>query len=351
MDTLKFSSRTFHLVVALLIAAACLFGWLPVDAAYALPFVALATHPFPIQPELTAVAIAYKNSKLIADGVFPYLSVGSRTFKYLKHTAAESFTIPDTAVGRKSAPNQIEFSATEVQDSVADKGLDDPIPQDDIEAARAAGYDPIARGTEGIMDLVLLDREKRSADLAFDANQYAAANKVTLSGTSQWSDFTNSNPVSDVLGGLDACIMRPNVLVIGRAAWTKLIQHPKIAKAVLGNAGDVTIANRLQIAALFELDEILVGEGWLNTAKKGQAASYARVWGKHAALIYRDPLALSGGQRPTFGFTARFGSRIAGSSPDKNIGLRGGEMVRAGESVKELICANDLGYFIKDAVA
>lgn len=311
----------------------------------------MATHPFPIQPELTAVAIAYRNLRLIADGVLPYLPVGSRTFRYLKHSLAEGFTIPDTKVGRKSRPNEVEFSATQVEATVEDYGLDDPVPQDDIDTARAAGYDPLARATEGIMDLVLLDREKRVADMVFDASQYAAANKVTLSGTSQWSDFANSNPISDILTGMDAMVIRPNVMVMGRQVFTKLIQHPKVVKATYGDNTDAGVARLRDIAELFGLDEILVGDAFVNTAKKGQAASLARAWGKHVALIVRDPLALSSGQRPTFGFTARFGTRVAGSMRDEHIGLRGGERVRAGESVKEVICANDLGYFIQNAVA
>lgn len=348
---MKTSLTTRYLLVALF-GALCLLAQVSLpDSGGAIPILFAIVAPFPVQPELTAVAIAYRNAKLIADGVFPYLPVGSTEFKYLKHTAAEGFTVPDSKVGRKSAPNEVEFSATEVTAKTEDEGLDDPVPQHDIELANTAGYDPLGRAVEGVMDLILLGREKRSADLAFDANQYAAANKTTLAGANQWSDFAGSNPINDILVGLDACIMRPNVMVLGRAVWTKLIQHPKIVKATYGDATDAGVARKRDVAELFELEEILVGEGWINTAKKGQPAVFARVWGKHAALILRDPLALSTGQRPTFGFTGRFGSRIAGAMPDPKIGLRGGQRVRAGESVKEVICANDLAYFIQNAVA
>lgn len=305
--------------------------------------------PFPIQPELTAIAIAYRNARLIADDVAPRVPVGTQEFKYLRYTLAESFTIPDTKVGRSSAPNQVDFSATEVTDSTVDHGLDDPVPQADIDNA-PPNYDPLGRAVEGTTDLILLAREKRTADLVFDANQYATANKTTLSGTSQWSDFVNSDPVANIMTGLDACIMRPTVMVIGRAAWTKLATHPKIAKAVLGNSGDVTIATRQQVAALFELEDVLVGEGWVNTAKKGQPPALARVWGKHCSLIYRNRLADTR-RGMTFALTAQWGSRVSGSEFDRDIGLRGGQMVRVGESVKELITANDLAYFIQNAVA
>lgn len=344
---------TGYLQLALLVVGilGVCFGLLPEIGGVSAGWIAMAVAPFPIQPELAAIAVAYRNSRYVADSVLPRVPVGSSEFKYFKYALGEGFTLPDTKVGRKSAPNEVEFSATETTDKTQPYGLDDPIPQDDIDKARAAGYDPVGRAVEGVTDLVLLDREKRTADKVFDANNYGAANKVTLAGTSQWSDFTNSNPVSDVTTGLDAMVMRANVMVFGRAAWTKFSQHPKICKAVFGNNTDAGIVTRAQIAALFELDEVVVGEGWINTAKKGQAASLARIWGKHASLIFRDGLATPDGKRVTFGFTAQFGPRIAGAQPDSKIGLKGGQRVRVGEEVQEVITANDMGYFFQNAVA
>ncbi|MDH5524448.1 MAG: hypothetical protein OEY01_10720 [Desulfobulbaceae bacterium] len=304
---------------------------------------------FPIQAELTAIAIAYRNTRLIADEVMPRVPVGKSEFKYFKYAMAEGFTLPDTRVGRKSKPNQVEFSATEETASVEDYGLDDPIPISDINNA-PPNYDPEGRAVEGIMDLVLLDREVRVANMVFNAANYGAANKVTLSGTDQFSDFSNSDPVERLTACLDACIMRPNAMTIGRPAFSVLARHPMILKAINRNSGDAGIATRQAIADLFELEEVLVGEAWVNTAKKGQTASLSRAWGKHISLQYRNKLADTR-RGMTFGLTAQHGGRIAGSTFDKNIGLRGGKEVRAGESLKELILANDLGYFIQDAVA
>ena len=305
--------------------------------------------PFPIQAALTAIAIAYRNTRLIADEVLPRVVVGKQEFKYLLHTLEEGFSIPDTRVGRKSRPNEVSFNATEQTASTEDFALDDPIPQADLDNA-PPNYNPRSRATEGIMNLIELDREVRTAGLVFDANRYGTANKVTLSGTAQFSDFVNSDPIGVITDALDAMIMRGNIMVIGRPSFSKLARHPEIVKAVHGNSGDAGIVQRRAIADLFELEDVLVGEAWVNTAKKGQAASLSRTWGKHIALIHRDKTAHTG-SGATFGLTGQFGGRIAGSIPDKDIGMRGGERVRAGESVKELITAADLGYFIQNAVA
>lgn len=309
----------------------------------------MAITPFPIQPTYTAIAIAYKNAKLIADSVLPRIPIGTQEFRYLKHALAESFTLPDTKVGRKGQPTRIDFSAIEVADKTEDFGLEDAVPQSDIETA-PDNFDPLGRATEGLTDLILLNREKRAADLVFTLGNYPTTNRRTLSGTSQWSDFTNSQPISDILDALDSVVVRPNVLVLGQATWNKLSQHPKIVEAVFGTGAKTGIVKREAVADLFELDEILVGQGWVNTAKKGQAASLARVWGKHALLFNRNNLA-DNNRGVTFGYTAEFGNRIAGAYEDKNVGLRGGQVIRVGESVKELIAANDLAYFFQNAVA
>jgi hypothetical protein len=319
--------------------------------------------PFVIQPQLTAVTLAYRNQQFIADAVLPRVPVLSSSFKWSQFTLADGFTIPDTRVGRKSAPNEIDWTASEQTSSTVDYALDDRIPQSDIDAAASAPavanarpLDPRMRSTELLSELIALDREKRVADLMFTLGTYPSANRTTLSGTSQWSDKAASDPITAILNALDVPLYRPNVLVLGRAVWTQLRQHPKVTAAIYpvgGNAGaGAAPVSRQALADVLELDEVIVGEGWVNSAKPGQTPTMVRLWGKHAALIYRAPVVASPTSSMTFGFTAQYGTRIAGTiERDASVGMRGGERVRVGESVKEVIAANDVGYFFQNAVA
>lgn len=323
----------------------------------------MAQAPFVIQPRLTAIAMTYRNQALVADSLLPRVAVDSPSFKYSKYTLADGFTIPDTRVGRKSGVNQIDWSATETSDFVVDYGLEDAIPNFDIMAAQAAmnvqgtmPIDPEARSAQLLEDLVQLDRENRVATLMTTLGTYPSANRTTLSGTSQWSDLTNSDPVQAILTALDVPVIRPNVLWMGQATWTKFRSHPKVTAAIFAMGGNATgggsVVSREAVAALFELEEVVVGQSFLNSAKPGQTASLARTWGKHAGLIYRSPTLLSPINNVSFGFTAQWGDKIAGTiMNDMSIGLRGGVRVRVGESVKEVVCANDVAYFFQNAVA
>lgn len=316
----------------------------------------MAKTPFIVTPELTAIAVAYRQGNLIADQVLPYVPVDTTSFKYRKFALADDFTVPGTKVGRKSAPQQVEFGETEATDSVDDHALDSGVPNSDIEAyerGRAAGQtgatDPQARATMQVMSLVKTARERRAADLVFNPATYGTGNKLTLSGTSQWSDFTNSNPQTAIMDALDSMVMRPTIAVFGRATWSKLSTHPKLCAAVFKNGTNAGVISKQAFADLFELEDVFVGDGWINTAAKGQAPTVTRLWGKHAAFLHRNMQADSQ-FGITFGFTARFGNPVGGYIDDPDMGMRGGRRVRAGESVKELVTANDLGFFFQNAV-
>lgn len=315
--------------------------------------------PFVVDTALTAIAIGYVNpaDSLIADRVLPRMPVGGEKFKWLEYPIAEGLTVPDTLVGRKGRVNKIEFSATERTGSVDDYGLEDDIPQSDVDAAaqqRAAGlsvYDPRGRAASMLTRLIELDREVRVAGLVFALGTYSASLRATLSGTSQWSDFANSAPIDVITAALDQPVMRPNTAVFGQATWTRLRQHPHVVNAIKGGNLNRGMVSREQFAELFELKEVLVGQSFLNTASKGQAATLARTWGKHAAFLYIDAATNTDVGNFTFGFTAQHGTRLAGSMENPNIGLKGGETIRVGETVKEIIAAQGAGYFFQNAVA
>ena len=316
----------------------------------------MATTAFPVNNELAAIAIGYKNRDidLIADAVLPRVQTPKK-FAYTAYNKADGYTVPPTRVGRKSEPTMVDFGGVQVNDEVVDWGLDDLVPNDEIEAwdsmqIKGAMVNPLAKSTSLLTGLILLDREIRVANTVFSAAAYAAGNATTLSGTSQWSDFANSNPLDAMLAALDVPLFRPNKLVLGQAAWTKLRQHPRLIQAANASAQTGGAITRQQLAELLEIKEVQVGAGFVNTAKRGQTPTFSRVWGKHAALLYVSE-DMANADQPQFGFTAQWGTRIAGVKESPTTGLRGGQRVRVGESVKEVICAPDAGYFFQNVVA
>lgn len=311
----------------------------------------MSSTPFPMDPALTAIAIAYRNAELIADRVLPRIDpVPKRTFSYNQYPAGTLFTLPDDRVGRRGTPRQVSYDETRQTGEVEDHGLDDPIPQDDIDQAAAQGAkSPIDRSVAFHSSLIALGREVRVAALVFAAGSYPSTNRATLSGSSQWSDAA-SDPIADIEAAIATPLMRPNKAVFGQGTWSAVRRHPKIVKAANKTSGDTGLVSKEAFAEIFELEEVLVGTAYVNTAKKGQPISLSRTWGKHAAFVRVDPMA-DNNNGVTFGITVPYGTKIAGATPDKNIGLRGGQTVRVGESLKEVIVSGDCGYFYQNAAA
>ncbi|SOC41570.1 major capsid protein E [Rhizobium subbaraonis] len=306
--------------------------------------------PFPVDPVLVGIIQAYKNDKLIADDVLPRLNplLPKEEFKWWFFDFAQFITLHDTKVGRKSEPNQVEFEAQERTSRTDDYGLDDLIPNVD-QANAPAGYDPRAFAAQKLIDLVLLDREVRVANKTMSAATYGVNNKETLTGTSKWTDAA-STPIKHVAAAADTMIIRPNNAVCSRSVWTALRTNPSVLRALTPSGSQDGYANKRAVADLLELDDILVGEGWLNIAKPGQSPVRARVWPNKFLLFHKAALADSVSAQPTFGWTAQFGTRVSGSLPQPKAGLRGSELVRSGESVKEVISAPELGYLFEGVI-
>ncbi|MDI9407693.1 MAG: phage capsid protein [Candidatus Pacebacteria bacterium] len=309
----------------------------------------MATTPFSINPELTAIAIAFQNpdSVLIADSVLPRTPV-SKKFSWTKTDVAQGFTVPDTAVGRKSAPNQVDLKSTSQSAECVDYALDDAVPNADIQADNM-GVDPLGKAVMGIANYLKLSREVRVAGMVFNTANYAANQTATLAGNDQWSNAA-SDPIAAIKDYFDSMLIRPNIGILGQTTWSKISRHPKIVQAIYKTNQGAGVVTRQAFAELFELQELYVGSSFVNIKAPGQNPTFNRVWGNHAAFLYRDRVA--GTQTGvTFGFTGQFGEVIAGSMEDRDVGMRGGIRVRVGESLKEIICSPECGFYFQNAVA
>lgn len=303
---------------------------------------------FPVDPELTGIAIGYRNREMIADSVLPPIpAIGQSEFKWWYYPPEQSFTVPNTKVGRRSEVPEVNFEGEERTGSTEDWGLNHGLPQRDVDNA-PEGSNPLGRVTEMLTQLIELDKEVRVAKQVFSASTYAAGNQVTLSSADKFSS-ADSDPLKLLLESLDAVIMRPNQITFGQGAWREFRMHPKVIKATNKNSGDAGAAAIEAVKELLEVQNIYVGRALVNTARPGQAANMQVAWGNHVALQYIDPLATNQ-FGTTFGYAVPYGNREAQQWFDKKIGLKGGTRVQVGESRTEIIAAPDLGYLIRDVI-
>ena len=318
----------------------------------------LASGPFETQTRYSQIALGVTPRGAIADMVCPRIRAPFK-FTYTKLTETDLFTVPATRASRAARVNEVEFGATDVNDSVEDYALSTPVPYRDINESNSQGspYDPLEVATMGLSKLMMLDREIRVAGLVFGSANYPTGHKATLSGTSQWSD-ASSDPLNAILEKMEAPLVRPNTLVFGQQTWTKFRQHSKIVEAInMSGAGDKAsgAVSRQAVAELFELDNVYVGMAQYNTAKPSAtgAASYSYVWGKSAALLHIDPSpTVMMNAEPTFCFTAEAMARYMGTYDEPGRGTgQGSRIVKVSECIKEVVSWNAAGYLWSAAVA
>ena len=332
--------------------------------------------PFPHDPARTAIVQMYTEPGMIADRVLPLTPpLGKSEFKWFRYKIDDSFIVPDTRLGRKSKPAEVEFEGEEVTDSTHHYGLSDSVPQEDVDAAGATGTsskewaDPVDTAIIRMTHLLKLDREVRVANLVFGADHYGTDYKETLAAGDRF-DAATSSPLKTLEEALTKPIFRPNIAVFGQAGWSAFRQHKDVLAATNKQSGaEAGLASRRAVAELLEVDEVLVGRSRVASNQQGQDLALKRAWDKSVACLYRGayggsatPSGVAGSERQeglqadlaraTFGFTAVYRPLNAYSRFNEGVGIKGVTELIVRESSKEVISGGEgFGYLISGVAA
>jgi hypothetical protein len=311
--------------------------------------------PFPYSARDIALAVTYKNGKLIAEDVIPVRgpSLKLKSAMYWEFDFGQMIQLGglDTRVGRRGRVKTIEVNAKRVPFMVYDYGLGAEVPQEDIDQAGEArmgapAYDPLRHHILALTDILLLEREKRVADLFMSAGTYNPA-QVYAVGAGNKFDDPAANPIKFVRDRLRNMIMRPDSCAMSYNTLEMLQMCPAFLQAYHGegsiNKGMVPVEF---IQQQWGISKIHAGEAWINTARPGQATTTQRAWQDGTISFFvnnqmADPI--TSDTTATFAFTAEYGTRVAGRKFNPDIGLRGGVEVKSGWSINEIICGKDLG--------
>lgn len=300
---------------------------------------------FVVDPALSNVSIKYTNESFIADSIFPVLSVSKMSGVYYVYDKS-NLRVDKTLRAIGAASNEVEHSASTVSYRTDDHALKEFVP-DQIQDQADSALDPLVDATESVTEKLMLDRELALATLI--TNTSNVTQNTTLSGTSQWSDYTNSDPIADIRTARttihSATFRKPNTLILGKQVFDVLADHPQIVERVKYSAMGV-ITEEL-MARVLQVEKIIVGEAGYNSAAEGQTDSLSYVWGKNAIVAYVAPRV--GLRQVSFGYTITYGNRVAKKWRDED---REGTYIRIGDdNYVQKIVAVGAGYLIKTAVA
>jgi hypothetical protein len=260
-----------------------------------------------IDPILTEIARGYRSPKAaIANVLFPLVNVAQRGGKIISF-GPDDFKLVSSVRAPGTNTKRVQFGYASGNFSLVDYRLEAVTPWEIQEEAGAVpGIDLIAMNVRRVQNVMALEREKQAADLARNADSYASTNKETLSGSGQWSNPA-SDPIADVLEAKEAVRKqigeRPNTLALAPVVLTALRNHPKVLDR-LSTAADRPPASMAQLAALFEIAQIIEGE-----AVYHDGTQFQDVWGNDAILAYTTPASLAEMGSPNYGYTYQLQGR------------------------------------------
>lgn len=309
---------------------------------------------------LTNISVGYDNpDEFMASNFFPSVRVGKQSDKYyvfnrdlwgrrtddLRYPGSEANELPPMTLSRDTY-------------FIEEHALEDVVPDEEIENADNP-LQPAQDATTRLTNTILLNRELAMTDILFATGNYATNHVVTLSGTAQWNDYTNSDPIADVKTArsqIHRAIFRdPNTVIMGYEVAVKLEDHPDFIERIKYSQPGIT--NDQIIAAMLGIPNFRrAGAGYLTSAY-GAAETTDYVWGKNVVLAWVPP---NPGRRiPSFAyeFVQPYGAGLLQPTERWREEKRKSDVVRVSRRYDLKLIAVDgtgksvAGYLIKNAIA
>jgi len=305
-----------------------------------------------VDAALSQLSISYQNPSFVADLIFPTVPVTKQSDKYFTFDKADMFRSEADvrAVGTIANRGGYRLSSSAYFCDNYAFGKAQP---DEVEANADEALAIDQADTEYVTHQVALKWERVMAEKVFATSVWGKDYTGVSSGESgdqfrQWSDLSNSDPITDVAEGhnyiLSQTGVEPNTLVLGKDVVTQLLHHPDIT----GRMGTttLTLVTEQVLAQLFNVPKVIIGKSIYNSAAETATATMAYNWGK---AIWLGHVATSPAKRtPSAGYCFQWGQnevRRYREEAEKQDVLEM-QMYKTAE-----ITGSDLGVYFASAVA
>ena len=243
----------------------------------------------PVNPVLTNLSIAGRNKNFLAEKIAPFSVQPQKSGTYFIYTPSYWMRVPTGSVRPSDGPyTQLGYGVTTDTFSTVEHGYEKLLP-DPVRNASQTPEDLQMKDVQFLTNALQLDLEKSVADKLFTSSVWGAGD-VTLSGTNQWDDYANSDPIKDAKTARLAIHQLvgefPNTMFIGISSWQKLIEHPLLLDKYKYTQKGILTEDL--VAAVFGVNEVVVGDTSYNSAAEGQTAVGANIWGPNALFLCRN---------------------------------------------------------------
>ncbi len=304
-------------------------------------------------PVLTTIAQGNQQNDLVGNWLFPRVNVGMRGGQIITY-GRESFM---QYSGMQRAPGtatpRVQFGYAGAPYTLLDYSLEGKLPyeleEESLSAANGFSIDGAQLAISSVSEIMDLRLEIAQATLATTFTNFPVGNRITLSGTAQFNDYVNSNPLTVIETGKGAIRAatgkKPNTGVIATSVWDVVKYHPVLKDYTKYTGREVAT---LEIfAALTGIPNWYLGDA---IASNDAGTVLSDVWGKDIVLAYTRTGTLQAGGAPTFGYTYNLDGYPLAEDPyvDRN---QKSQLFPVTRVEAPVIAGAGAGYLIKTAIA
>lgn len=294
---------------------------------------------------LNQLSVAYQNDVYIGERLMPPINVNGRmAASYYTYGKRDQLAYPDDTMADRANANELSRTRSLTSISLTPRALREYVDELTLNNPEQP-LNELVEATNNTLEGILFRREKRIAAIVGAAASYGS-NTAALAAADRF-DVTTGDPIGTILSGLpNIWGGRGQVRRIGFTSfnvWNAMRQHASVKDILKAQGNGQAVATTQMLANWLELDELLVGKAWEDTANEGQTAAYGRIWPDVFGVVQ---VAVSPSTRNAF-FGATFQDRAAPESdvtyaPER--GTDGGWYARSKISDNHAIIAQDAGY-------
>lgn len=241
---------------------------------------------------LSNISVAYPNNEFVGNRLFPTVRVTKVSDKYYIY-GKEGWVVEPG--GDLRAPGTVANEIPGLKMSTdtyfaQEHALQIPVTDEERDNVDSP-LEPDRDATNLVTSKVLLARELAIQSKVTTAANYPTGYTVTLSGTAQWNDYVNSDPIADVRTGVRkihaGIFVEPNTAVIPYQVMSILEDHPDFIERIKYSQRGVLTPEI--IASILSIPNVIIPGVGYNTANPGQVESLSYLWGKDVLLAYVNP--------------------------------------------------------------
>lgn len=300
---------------------------------------------------LSNVAIAYKPDGLVAEQVFPVIKAAQYSGLLGKYGNSH-LRIENSVKGGRGKYRRVETITRSTQSYLIEgHGLEGFVSKEDY-ANVETPFDAERDEVMGLQSVLVLEKEKVLAD-ALTSTSILTQN-TTLTGSNQFSDYLNSDPVSILSTArstiIDGCGQEANAAIMDVKVWDKLRFHPGILDALGYKNNRPGGLTESELAQVIGVSKLFIAKARYNSAKEGQTDSLSPVWGKDIVLLVA-PDAPQIGQQSTGYWVVPSGSSPRKVYKQSNFNPPGSTAILCEDEYDLLLSTVSSAYLIKSAIA